>query len=1193
MQSPRFIAVLLLHWLMVVSCKQKHLLFQPISSQHSGITFNNKIVESDTLNPIDVTNIYNGGGVGIGDFNNDGLPDIYFTGNMTSCKLYLNKGGLQFEDVTDIAGVSGNKKWCRGVAVVDINNDGWMDMYVCVSMDKDPQKRKNLLYINQGLNKDKVPVFKEEAAAYGLDDSTHSTMATFFDYDNDGDLDVYIVVNEILPDVNPSVFKTKITDGSFPSTGRLYRNDWSNVLHHPVFTDVTKEAGVTIEGYGHSATIADINKDGWKDIFVTNDFIANDLLYINNHDGTFTDKAATYFKHTSANGMGQDVIDINNDGLSDVVELDMNPEDNYRKKMMLGANSYQTFQLNDFFKYQYQYVRNSIQINQGPRLNANDSIGDPVFSETGYFSGVAETDWSWCPLVADFDNDGWRDLVVTNGFPKDVTDRDFIAYRKEASPVTPASNTLAQIPEVKLHKYAFHNEGNGRFTDVSLAWGLTRTAFSNGAAYADLDNDGDLDMVINNINDEATVYENTTMDAKKRNKHYLSVQLIGDSLNINGLGAWVELYSGNQQQTYEQTPYRGYLSSIQLNPHFGLGETSKIDSLVVKWPDGNKQVIANVKPDQVIKINKPDARGHYDWYVPALAQHNLFREITDSLGIAYKHSQTDYIDFNMQKLLPHKLSEYGPSLAAGDLNGDGLDDIIIGGNSYLGATALFQQTNGSFLQKTVVPVAEGMNADFQDMGIALFDADGDGDLDLYISRGGYESKSNSAAYQDQFFINDGKGNFKKDSLVLPQNYTSKSCVRVVDYDKDGDLDLLVTGRVDPWNYPRAVSGFIYRNDSKNGQIKFVDVTAGVAGELHNIGLVCDALVTDFNNDGWPDLVLAGEWMPLTFFKNEKGRFKNVTEKTGVSDQVGWWNSLTAGDFDNDGDIDFIAGNLGLNSFYHASQQYPATIYAKDFDNNGSYDAIPALYLPASQEDTTRKLFPVSGRDDMIKQIIGMRSKFQDYKSYATATMDQLFTPEQLNEVLKLQANNFNSSFCRNDGNGKFTLIPLPLKAQLSALNGMVADDFDGDGNLDLAINTNDYGTDVSMGRYDALNGLMLKGDGKGNFIPQSILQSGIFIPGNGKALIKLRSKNDRYLLAAGQNRGPLKLFTLKEDGRHITLQPGDVSVDILFRDGRKQRQECYDGASFLSQSARFLRIGRNAESVVIADSKGKTRKLSF
>ncbi len=559
------------------SCKHHDELFELVSSSHSGITFNNKIVETDSINPIDLTNIYNGGGVGIGDFNNDGLQDVYFTGSLVSNKLYLNKGDMKFEDITQDAGADGEGKWCRGVAVVDINNDGWMDMYVCVSMDKNPERRKNILYINQGLDKNGIPVFKDMAAEYGLNDTTHSTMATFFDYDNDGDLDMYLVVNQILPNVNPAMFKPKIIDGSFPSTGRLYRNDMNTSLKHSVFTNVTKEAGLTIEGYGHGATITDINKDGWKDIFVTNDFLSSDLLYINNHDGTFTDKATSYFKHTSANGMGQDVIDINNDGLSDIVELDMNPEDNYRKKMMMGSNNYQTFLFYANFDLQTQYVKNSLQINQGPRVTADDSIGDPVFSDIGYFSGIAETDWSWAPLVADFDNDGLRDIIITNGFPRDITDHDFISYRQESSPITPISTMLAEIPEVKLHNYAFRNKGNCNFNNVTDTWGLGVPSFSNGAAYADLDNDGDLDMIVNNINDEAFVYENTCMDSKPKDKHYLSVQLKGDAKNINGLGAWIELYYGKNQQVYEQTPYRGYLSTMQLNPHFGL-DSSSIDS---------------------------------------------------------------------------------------------------------------------------------------------------------------------------------------------------------------------------------------------------------------------------------------------------------------------------------------------------------------------------------------------------------------------------------------------------------------------------------------------------------------------------------------------------------------------------------------------------------------------------------------
>ena len=1192
MRRTRCIYIFLVIALFLFSCKQHNELFQLISSQHSGITFNNKIVETDSINPIDVTNIYNGGGVGIGDFNNDGLQDVYFTGSFVSNKLYLNKGDMKFEDITKAAGVSGEGKWCRGVAVVDVNNDGWMDMYVCASMDKSPAKRKNILYINQGLDKNGIPVFKDLAAEYGLADTTYSTMANFFDYDNDGDLDMYLVVNEILPNVNPSMFKPKITDGSFPSTGRLYRNDRNASLQHPVFTDVTKEAGLTIEGYGHSATIADINKDGWKDIFVTNDFIANDLLYINNGDGTFTDKAASYFKHTSANGMGQDVIDINNDGLSDIVELDMNPEDNYRKKMMLGYTSYQTFLLYDNFKYQVQYVKNSIQVNQGPRMNANDSVGDPVFGDAGYFSGMAETDWSWTPLVADFDNDGLRDVIVTNGFPKDITDHDFIAYRKESSEATPMATTLAQIPEVKLHNYAFQNNGNCAFTNVTTAWGLAQPSFSNGAVYADLDNDGDLDVIVNNINDEASVYRNNLMDAKPQNKHYLSVHLKGDSLNRNGLGTWIELYYGGNKQVYEQTPYRGYLSTVQLNPHFGLN-ISLLDSLIIKWANGSKEVMKNVSVDRTIEADIKHATNGYNWNREVLAKNSLFTEVTDSLGIHYTHAQPEYIDFNIQKLLPHKFSAYGPPLAAGDVNGDGLDDIIIGGNSSSGASIFLQQTNNLFAQNNLIKQNENIDEPYQDIGILLFDADGDGDEDLYIAKGGYQNPPNTSAYQDRFYINDGKGNFTEDSAALPANFTSKSCVRAIDYDKDGDLDLFVAGRVEPWNYPKPVSSFIYRNDSKNGHIQFTDVTKQVAKDLNNIGLVCDALFTDFDNDGWPDLVLAGEWMPVTFLKNEKGVFKNVTRNSGIADQIGWWTSIVSGDFDNDGDIDYVVGNLGQNSFYKASQKHPVSVYASDFDGDNSYDAFLTLYLPSSQGDTSKKEFPANSRDEIIEQMIRMRTKFPNYKSYANITIDSLFTKEQLQKALVLKANNFNSCFCRNDGGGKFTLISLPFTAQLSALNGMIADDFDGDGNLDIAINTNDFGANVAAGRYDALNGLVLKGNGKGAFTAQTILESGIFIPGDGKAFVKLRSKNNKYLMAASQNRGPLKVFELKKNITNIPLQSTDVSAEIVYKNGQQQKREFYYGSSFLSQSARFLSISKDVSSVMLTDSFGKTRTIRF
>ncbi|GAC1382223.1 MAG: VCBS repeat-containing protein [Ginsengibacter sp.] len=1183
-----FVSCLLLFF----SCKNHSTLFKQVSSDHSGIHFNNKIVENDSLNPIDVTNIYNGGGVGVGDFNNDGLQDIYFTGNKVSNKLYLNKGDLKFDDITSTAGVSGEGRWCRGVSVVDINNDGWQDIYVCVSMDKDPQKRENLLYINQGVDKNGVPHFKEMAAEYGLNDTTHSTMAAFFDYDNDGDLDMYLVVNQILKTDNPSTFRPKITDGSHPSTGRLYKNEWDPKLKHPVFKNVSKEAGITIEGYGHSVNIVDINKDGWKDIYVTNDFNSNDILYINNHDGTFTDKASSYFKHTSANGMGQDMMDINNDGLVDLIELDMNPQDNFRKKMMLGATSYQTYQNNDYFKYQYQYVRNTLQLNQGPRVNQNDSIGDPVFSDVGFFAGIAETDWSWTPLVQDFDNDGWRDIVITNGYPKDITDHDFIAFRQQSFSVATKDYVLSQIPEVKIHNYAFHNNGNVTFKNVTEDWGLTTPSFSNGAAYVDLDNDGDLDVVINNINEEAFVYENTSSGKNENSNNYLNIHLKGDSLNLDGLGAWIEIYYEKNKQVYEVSPYRGYLSSIQKDCHFGLGNVKTLDSLVVKWPNGKKQLIKNLQANQLLTISINNSNDSYSWNQPLKAANTLFTNITDSVGVHFIHQQKDFVDFNIQKLLTHKFSEYGPALASGDLNGDHLDDIIVGGNYQHPATILFQQSNGKFIEKRLSKLLPGQLTTY-DMGISLLDVDGDGDLDIYISSGGYENAENSQAYTDHLYLNDGKGNFKLSDNSLPVNLTSKSCVRVCDFNKDGKPDLFIAGRVDPWKYPLPVSSVLYRNDSKDGVIKFTDVTSNVAPGLKNIGMVCDAIWTDFDNDGWEDLILTGEWMPVKFFKNDHGNFKDISLSSGVNNKLGWWTSIVSGDFDNDGKTDYILGNLGLNSFYRASDNYPVRIYAKDFDNNGSFDAIPTLYLPASQTDSTKKEFPAHTKDDMTKQMIMFRSKFINYKSYAEASFDKMFTKDDLKGALKLEANYFSNSYMKNMGNGKFEITPLPSKTQFSCMNGMLVEDFDGDGNLDLLVNGNDYSTEVSVGRYDGCNGLYLKGDGKGGFSSVPILQSGWFLPGNGKALVKLGNSKGKCLIAASENRGPLRIFKSNQSQNILYLNPDEIKAEALLKNGSKRKYEIGYGSSFLSQSSRFINLDDNIKSIDIISSKGSVRRVNL
>jgi enediyne biosynthesis protein E4 len=1179
--------VLLACLVALFACKQKSTsLFTELSSSRTGIHFTNTITESDSINSIDMEFLYNGGGVAIGDFNSDNLPDIYFTASQLPNKLYINKGNLSFEDVSDEAGVSGNGEWSNGASIVDINADGLPDIYVCTSIKKTAAQRTNLLYINQGPDKKGIPVFREMAKEYRLADTNMSVHAAFFDYDNDGDLDMYLV-NTKLAQRNSTRFDRNSDENKALLSDRFFRNDGIPAgTDHPVFTDVSAEAGIYDEGFGLGVAIADVNEDGWKDIYVTNDFFTSDLLYINQKDGTFKNEIASCLKHTSQNAMGIDIADVNNDGLPDIMSVDMNPEDNYRKKKNMGSNNYYVYQRMMQGDMMLQYVRNTLQLNNGSHRDTSGQLL-PVYSDIGFYAGVAETDWSWSPLLADFDNDGFRDLFITNGYPRDVTDHDFAFFNSNYSSKVSKKELLAKIPQIKIPNYAYHNLGNLRFENSARSWGLDQASYSAGAAYADLDNDGDLDYVVNNINDEAFVYENHSETINAGN-HFISIGFKGAGMNRNGIGATATIFYGNDQlQKMENSPYRGYLSCMNASVNFGLGNNNSIDSLVITWPGGKKQVLQRPVIDRRIIVDIANANLQA---TAADAGSSLFADITGSSRIALRHYETDYIDFDEQRLLPHKLSEYGPALCAGDIDGNGLDDLFAGAASGYDASLLLQQPDGTFRSR-ILSVADIPNARKPEiMGALLLDVDGDGDADLYTASGSNEAFAGSLNYQDRLFINDGKGNFHYDSVALPLNLDSKSCVKAVDFDRDGDLDLFVGGRSIPGKYPLPASSHILRNDSQNGKIKFTDITRTAAAGLQDLGLVCDATWSDYDNDGWMDLVIAGEWMPVTFFHNEKGRFVNATAQSGLAKETGWWNSIIAGDFDNDGDIDYVAGNLGENSFFRADSLHPASVYSSDFGKNGQSVVVPTVFLPGTNGQ--RQEFTVHNRDDIMNQLPGYKKKFLTYKSFADATIHDLFTDEEMQKAYRLSANYFKSALLENDGHGHFTLHALPPMAQLAPLNGMIAEDLNEDGFLDIIANGNDYGMEVASGRMDALDGLVLLGNGQNAFQVLSLQQSGVFIPGNGKALVKLRSAHNTYLVAATQNKGWLKLFAGNKDDKQLIPLPGDArEIWYTLKSGKMRKEEVYIGNSFLSQSARFVCMNGSIEKIEVVDGGGRRRVL--
>ncbi len=1159
---------------LLTGCKETSL-FERLDAADTGITFANTITDSDSLNILNYQYIYNGGGVGIGDFNGDQKPDVFFAGNQVSSKLYINEtetgGDMHFRDVTESAGVTGNGRWSSGVAVVDVNADGKLDLYVANTLHKSAERRANLLYVNQGNDANGSPRFREMAADYGIADTTYSTNAAFFDYDNDGDLDLYVLVDQIFDEKITTNLREQKSDGTSPNVDRLYRNDFDPERGHAVFTNVSKEAGISYEGFGLGLNICDINRDGWKDIYVTNDFATKDVFYINNRNGTFTNQARDAFRHTSYSAMGNDIADINHDGLADIVAMDMLPEDNLRKKSLMGGSNYFVHQEWDRLKYEHQYARNTLQLNQGwPGKTDTAKNNIPVFSEVSMLAGVSETEWSWSPLLVDVDHDGNRDLLVTNGFPRDVTDRDFTNYFSSVNNLLTDAmrkELTQKMPQVKVSNYAFRGRGDGTFANETNRWGMNEPSFSNGAAYADFDGDGDLDYVVNNINDAAFVYRNTLSDKKPENTHYLRVKFVGEGANPMGLGATLtyELPNGHRE-FYDHTPYRGYLSSMEPVAHLGLGNAKTIQNLTITWPDGRVQILPGVKADQVLTVKISDARPGPS-NTMATAPATLLHDITDSLGMTYRHEETDFIDFNSQKLILHKLSEYGPALAVGDVNNDGTQDMIVGGSANRAANLLLQQANGKFVIRALPTKLS------EDAGLLLFDADGDGDLDLYAVSGSTEfaPDKRDEALTHRLYLNDGRGTFTIAQNALPKTGISGSCVKAADIDGDGDLDLFVGGRVEPGKYPAPVRSFLLRNDTPpyrggaGGGVHFSDVTAKQAPSLLTGGLTCDALWTDFDNDGQTDLMLVGEWEAPTLLRNVGGKFEPLTV-AGISDKNGFWNSLTPGDFDNDGDIDYLAGNLGQNTLLRATPDRPVRMYAGDFDNNGFYDAFTSVYFKNQQGQYDE--YPYFGLDDMVRQMVGIRKRYVEYNAIGKATMSQILTEDERNQALKLTVNYTPSSYIENQGNGKFAIRPLPMPAQMAPVFGMLAQDVDGDGNLDAVLVGNDYGSDLVAGRSDAFDGLVLRGDGKGHFIPMSIQQSGFYIPGNAKAIVDFPDVNGKCRIAVSQNRGPLRILSVPKP---LTFTPVDAktrAVDIRLKNGKVRRQEVYFGSSFYSQSAR-------------------------
>ena len=1090
-------------------------LFTLLSANTTGIDFENKLEFDPDFNIYKYRNYYNGGGVALGDINNDGLQDVYMTANMKDNSLYLNKGNLKFEDITEKVGVKGTHKWSTGVTMADVNGDGWLDIYVCNSGDLQAKGMENELFINMGTSKGGIPVFKESAALYHLDDKGYGTHAAFFDYDKDGDLDCY-VLNNAFTAIGGFNLKNNLREERDPLGGhKLMRNDGPPTPDGKGgFTDVSAAAGIygSKIAFGLGVTVGDVNQDGWPDIYVSNDFFERDYLYVNLQNGRFEEVLEKSLSHCSAASMGADMADVNNDVLPDIFATDMLPQNERRIKTKTTFDSWNHYKFDLVDNgYHYQFTRNMLQVNNG----------DGTFSEQGCMEGVEATDWSWAALIADFDNDGWKDIYIANGLYQDLTDQDFIQYidndQTKRAIITEEGvdfkKLVEAIPSEPVSNYAYSNNGEiaGKpagltFTDKAKSWGLDQPGFSNGAAYGDLDNDGDLDLVVNNINMKAWVYRNNAESMNKENR-WLRVVLQGDGKNPNALGT--KLLAKSQGKTFylEQMPTRGFQSSVDNRPFFGLGNIAVLDSLIVQWPDGRSHVITKVATNQELTLRQSEATlldANFFHFGPE-NKTTVFRDVTQTAAINFRHRENPYSDFDVDRLTFQMLSTQGPKITVADVNRDGLDDFYICGARNQAGRLFLQEASGRCRyspQKAFVT-----DSIYEDTNCLFFDIDQDGDQDLYVASGGSELNTPGTpapSFNDRLYRNDGRGNFTRLMESLPGNKpAASSCVRAADYDKDGDLDIFVGIRSLPGAYGIPMSSFLLKNDGKG---RFDLANQRDAPELKDIGMVTDATWSDYDNDGDPDIIIVGEYMPLTIFKNEKGKFKKTIPK-GLEQSNGWWNVVREADVDHDGDKDYIMGNFGLNSRFRGDAAHPIEMWVHDFDKNEMVEQLVCQY---NQTGT----YPLVLRHDLISQLPPLKKKFVKYSDYAEKTIDQIFAPEQLTGATRLYAFTLASAIAINDGKGGFTLQPLPWQAQLAPTYAILYEDFDADGKEDLLLAGNMFEMKPEIGRADGSRGLLMSGDGKGNFTPRTSAVSGLYIEGAVRDMAILRSGKQRRVLVA-------------------------------------------------------------------------------